>query len=337
MADTSSAAAATARGALQRLDKLLGDNPWKGPPSDLSHLCEPEQVESFKALGDHEEVISKWITDTAERVLTEVVEPLKENGVQELAEEDVDAAASAEFRFCSIGCADGTLDERVMRALLAAEQKQATTASDMPTIRYVGIDIDEQLCELAEEKMEAICPGRLTAQVLAQDYQDLEDVTLQPFDVIVMTNFTYYCTSLEPALSSACRLLKPDTGKLIIVSSSRQSFDELITRFWLHQHKYDLCTTEFVTKALGALGIKHKIHREPVTFDLTRCFDEGFQTKHSQQILEHFTFAKVDEYPSEVIEACIEYLKSICKSVEGKKLITSLSDFIVVSKNDPRQ
>ena len=105
---------------------------------------------------------------------------------------------------------------------------------------------------------------------------------------------------LEPMLSGAAQLLKPDTGELVIVSSSRQSIDELITRFYSHQRTYELYTAETVLSTLDKLGVKYTVGHETVTFDLTQQFQGNFQSEKALMVLDHLVFTRLQDYPPQV-------------------------------------
>ena len=287
---------------LKHLDHLLKDTPWKGPPSDLSHLGDPEHLEAFKRLGNYERAISKWIVDGAKQLVASM-KPIAKM-----------------FRVCSIGCGDGSFDSLVLKEL----------AKMYPTMafQYVGVDLDERVCEIAEEQAEGIAPN-ITAETVAEDFQDLHKEDIGDFHLITVKPNCLYYADLLPLLKSVVKLMKP-SGELLIISSSRQSFDNLITRFWHHQHKQELNTTEMIVSALQEMSIKYKVIRQSLVFDLTQCFQERFDTQYSQQILDHLTLVKLSDYAPEVSQACVEYLRTIAEGKPDKYLITSVCDMIVV-------
>ena len=297
--------AKSASSILGDLDKELGQIKWRGPPSDMSHLGDIDHIENFKKLGNYEHVISKWIVSKA----------------MELVDSQPTSGPATAFRICSIGCEDGTLDQIILQSLGQA----------LPTtqIHYTGIEMDDQVCELAEEKLSDLAPN-IHIQIVAEDYEELkkEDQS-EPYDLIFMVNCTYYASSLDPLLKGAVQLLKP-SGELVIVSSSRQSFDELITRFWSHQRSHDLYTSETVVKTLSSLGIMHNIFKVPVTFDLTACFKDEFESPAFLLILDHLVFTRLRDYPPEVSKLCVMFLRSIAENSGSKMVITSVSDMIVI-------
>ena len=112
-----------------------------------------------------------------------------------------------------------------------------------------------------------------------------------------------------------------------MVLSSQQSVDELIAQFWKHQRHYDLYTTENV-KAKDWNEVL--VSQLPVTFDLSQCFIENFESIKSHCILDHIVQVNMDEYSPAVSEACTEYLEANAVGPPEKCLIDSLSDMIIV-------
>ena len=253
----------TAVQALSELDGVLGQTKWLGPPSDMTHLHDPKHHEAFKSLSNSEAIISQRIVDKAKALIESPV-------------------ASKEFRICSIGCEEGSLDQIVLSELSKA----------FPSVKfhYTGIEMDEQVCDVAEDKLTNMA-SNVEVEVVTKDYEELSKDDFPAFNLMLMVNCTYYASSLELLLKGAVQLLKP-SGELVIISSSRQSFEELITRFWSHQRSHVLYTSESVTETLSRLGIKYAVHHAPVTFDLTECFNEDFKSSSSQLILDHLVFTR---------------------------------------------
>ena len=248
---------------LSELDGVLSNTKWHGPPSDMTHLHDPQHLDVFKHLGNSESVISQRIVDKAKAL--------------------IESSSPKEFRICSVGCEDGSLDKVVLDELSKA----------YPSVKfhYTGIETDEQVCETAEDKLTETA-SNVQVEFAVKDYEELsKDDFVEGFDLMFMVNCTYYASSLEELLKGAVQLLKP-SGELIIISSSRQSFEELITRFWSHQRKHDLYTSETVTATLSKLGIKHTVDKATVTFDLTDCFNDNFKSSSSLLILDHLVFTR---------------------------------------------
>ena len=255
----------TADQILSQLDGVLGKTKWLGPPSDMTHLHDAKHLEAFKHLGNSEAVISQKILEKAKVLIGST-------------------CATKEFRICSVGCEDGSLDR-----LLLSELSKA-----FPSIKfhYTGIEVDEQACDVAEDRLKGVA-SNVDIEMVAKDYEELSKDDFSAVDLMLMVNCTYYASSLEELFKGAVQLLKP-SGELIVISTSRQSFEELITRFWSHQRKHSLYTSENVTEMLSKLGIKYMVEKAPVTFDLTNCFAEDFSSDSSSLILDHLVFTRYD-------------------------------------------
>lgn len=286
---------------LKSLDCALDNIKWKGPPSDLSHLGSPEHLACFKKLGNQEQV-------TSQRIITQTQRCVKECG--------------GILRICSIGCEDGKLDRLILEGLKDAR------------VQYVGLDTDEQTVEEASEKLQGVSPN-IEASVMVADYEEvnvLRELALEPFDIIWMVNCTYFAVSLKCLLEGVLELLK-SSGIMLIISSSQQSLEELVTRFWSHQRQDPLQTTESVLDVLIKLGVPHQVYREPVTFDLTTQLRGEFKSAGSQLVLDHLVFCRLSDYPPEVKKFVIEFLVSIAKVTESSSTVTSLSDLIYIFRS----
>ena len=286
------------------IDELLKESSWKGPPSDLSHLADPDHLQEFSEMvlgGEQDKKTMEWI-------LKQVEQSMKV------------ALGKTSFQVCSVGCGDGALDKQVLEELAAAHP---TTE-----IQYVGVGLCEQGCEEVEAKMEGLA-GNVMVQVVAKDYSELSKEEVGTFDCVLMVGCLGYSPAPEATLKAILELVKPE-GELIVVSSSHQSVDALIARFWKHQRQYDLCTTENIKEILESLGVKHKMTRLPGVFNLTRCFAANFETVSSRHILDHIVQVNMEEYSPAICDACIEYLEALSVGPAEKRVVQSHSDMIVI-------
>ena len=296
----------TSQDILKDLDSILAGIQWKGPPSDLSHL-EPS---SLKKIGNQESV-------TSQRIMTRALKKVKETG--------------GVLRVCSVGCHDGSLDQLILEGLKEYQ------------VQYVGLDGDEQVLEGAMEKLSVVSENNNNIEVKTivvdydnEDMDDLQQLSLEAFDLIWMVNCTYYASSLLSLLQSFSELLKT-SGEMLIVSSSKQSLEELVTRFWFHQRQHELQTTEFVLEALAQLKLPHLVEKAPVVFTLTpyTYFSDNCESPASALVLDHLVFCRLTDYPPEVKKMVMKYLKNISKMHEDKDsiCITSMSDLVTVHKD----
>ncbi len=290
----------TEQAILGDLDRALDGIQWKGPPSDLSHLNDPAHQEAFKKLGNQEDVTSALIKRYA-------------------------LSLESALRVCSIGCGDGSLDRKILDGL---KDK---------TITYIGLEADDSVCEVTAEKLNDISPT-VTTTTMTVDYEedDLLEQNLDPFDLIWMVSCTYYVDQIGPLLQRAVKLLKP-SGVLLVISSSKQSIDQLITKFWSHQRPgCPLHTTESVVEVLTQqTGLSYTVTREPVSFNLTAAFAEDFKSPESCMLLDHLVFTRLSDYPPEVLKLVLAYLRHLSKEdgSTGHTIVTSLSDMITIQLN----
>lgn len=297
------ASSSTVQEILKALDCVLADIKWKGPPSDLTHLDSPVHLASFKKLGNQEHV-------TSQRIITHALHSAKQTG--------------RILRVCSIGCEDGTLDQLILEGLKGIE------------VQYVGLDMDEQVLEGAMEKLSGITANSIQVKTIAVDYEDmdaLKQLALEPFDLIWMVNCTYYAALLIPLIQGVFELLKP-SGDMLIISSSKQSLEQLVTRFWFHQRQHELHTTENVLQALTQLQLPYLVNKEPVVLDITSHLSGNFESATSALVLDHLVFCRLSDYPSEVKTLVIQYLQNISEISETSSSIKliSMSDLIQVPK-----
>lgn len=291
---------------LKKLDSVLASIQWKGPPSDISHLNCPSHLATFKELGNHEEVTSR-------RLIAHAL-----GHAQRVVDDDVKDV----LRICSIGCEDGSLDKNILEGLKEVK------------VEYMGLETDEQACEAAMEKLGQISPSiSVSTAVVDYEEEDLMDLNLGTFDLIWMINCTYYAQQLAPLIQGATRLLKP-TGKLVIISSSKQSIDQLITRFWCHQRpEHPLHTTESVVEVLSQLSLPHTINKEAVSFNLTVPLKEQFRSHQSSLLLDHLVYCRLADYPPEVGQLVVQFLQSIAhtNSDVSQTVVSSMSDMITIT------
>jgi len=298
------AAAETEKAILEELDSILQSTQWKGPPSDISHLNNPDHLATFKKLSNSEEVISQ-------RISTYLIA----HGQKVLG-------TGGTVRVCSIGCQDGALDQSILEGVGKTQ------------VEYVGLEPDEDLCDAASEKLTSAFPN-VSISTKAVDYEEenLTELNLLPFDLVWIVNCSHCADQLGPLLQTAAKLLK-HTGVLLVVSSSKQSLDQLITRFWSHQRpKYPLHTTETIQPVLSQLGLAHTVHRDSVTFDLTDLLEDDFQSPESLMVLDHLVFCRLTDYPPEVLRLVVQFLKTMShasSSDSNQTLVSSVSDMITI-------
>ena len=287
---------------LTKLDQLLEETSWKGPPSDLSHLtADPEHLQLFQEVvlgGGHQDSMAECLAAQVEKTLETV-------------------GREGPFRLCSVGCGDGRLDRKILARLV--------TSHPGLDLEYVGVGLCEQGCEEVLGEMEGVGEG-VKVTTVARDYSELSREDVGSFHCVLMVSCLCYSVAPEATLQAVLGLLE-SKGQLVIVSSSRQSIDQLIGRFWKHQRHYDLCTTEDAMAILKKMGRSYSMLELPVTFDLSICLQDQFQSQQSKLVLDHLMQVNMEEYSPAIREIVGNYLKNIagtCAKLE------SVSDVIIV-------
>ena len=287
---------------LAELDRLLEETSWKGPPSDLTHLtANPEHLQLFQQQvlgGGHQESMARCLAG-------QLGKALETEGTE------------GPLRLCSVGCGDGKLDRKTLAELLASHPGLA--------VEYVGVGLCEQSCEEVEGEVGGV-GERVKVRAVARDYSELSREEVGSFHCVLMVSCLCYSVVPEATLQAVLGLLEPG-GRLVIVSSSRQSVDQLISRFWKHQRHYDLCTTEDATAILKKMGREFSILQHPVTFDLSSCLQDQFRSPQSKLVLDHLMQVNMDEYGPAIREMVIEYLRS---TVGTCAKLESLCDVIII-------
>ena len=90
------------------------------------------------------------------------------------------------FRIHSIGSEDGFLNKLVLSEL--------SKAFSSIKFHYMGIEMDEQVCDAAEGNLSGVANVELN---WSQKIMELLRDDFAPFDLMLMVNCTYYATSLE--------------------------------------------------------------------------------------------------------------------------------------------
>ena len=66
-----------------------------------------------------------------------------------------------------------------------------------------------------------------------------------------------------------------------------------------------------VVETLNNLGIHYESQLIDGELDLTEHFQDGFKKPHQRFLLDFLTHTKLQRYPEEIFQACIDYLESV--------------------------
>ena len=117
---------------------------------------------------------------------------------------------------------------------------------------------------------------------------------------------------------------------IIVITKSRSpGASQLYSRFWFHEHRWPLKLSDSVIETLDKLGIKYEVDMIEGENDLTECFKDGFQKPHQKYVLDFITHAKMDRYPTAVVQTCIDYLSSVANGKPEQYRVPRVTAFIV--------
>ena len=207
------------------------------------------------------------------------------------------------LNICSIGCGTGEVDFVIL--------SKVKDVCPRATINFVGIDVDAILCSEAKEKLSKL-PYETT--IMNQDFMQIDATTLPKFDLILMAHVHYYFTDKKSLFAKVADMIEPMTGSIEIVLT-----DESMPMWWLsgmfltgNPRRADI--KDILTKDLG---LKCVVCSIPGEADFSRCIAEGFDTEFGKNLLDFLCKVKLSDYPPEVTEQCIAYLKT-CMNEEYK-------------------
>ena len=292
---------------LQKLDKLLQASPISEQASGTTD--DPEytaQHEEWYKHTDQERNIVQWIVNRA----TATIKSSRSTDAH-------GAGGSPPFRILSVGCGDGRNDLDMLSQLI----KQLPQVA----FEYVGLDINQLSCENASKILQSL---KAKTKIICVDMENVTEDLEGLFDLVIMTHCLYYLTSLKPVLSHFVKLLKPK-GELIIVSAIEDERNQLVSRFWKHEHKRPFWLSRYTLDALNSLQLKYKLYESETVLDLTSCFVNNFEKPHDL-ILGFLTQTRFWRYPTVVKETCIQYLEAIAVGKPKEYLIPHKAVTIVV-------
>ena len=103
-------------------------------------------------------------------------------------------------------------------------------------------------------------------------------------------------------------------------------------RFWLHEHGWPMKLSDVATETLDTLGIEYKTDVIDGELDLTECFRDGFQKPHQKLFLDFIFHTRLECYPLEISQLCVEFLTSVAVGKPDQYIIPFSVAFIVCKK-----
>ena len=108
---------------------------------------------------------------------------------------------------------------------------------------------------------------------------------------------------------------------------------KIMTHFWLHEHGWPLKLSDSVTDNLNTLGIEYKTESIDEEMDCTDSFRDEFQKPYQKAFLDFMIHTKLERYPPEISQLCIECLASVAVG-KPKQYLIPLSSAFIVCKNE---
>ena len=108
---------------------------------------------------------------------------------------------------------------------------------------------------------------------------------------------------------------------------------KIMYHFWLHEHGWPMKLSGSVTDNLNTLGVKYKTESIYAEMDCTDCFRDEFQKPYQKALLDFMIHTKLERYPPEISQLCIEYLASIATG-KPKQYVIQFSTAFIVCKNE---
>ena len=114
------------------------------------------------------------------------------------------------FRILSIGCGDGTLDAKILQAMISRHPDVK--------IDYTGMDIDEEICQNAMMELSAMNTkfnDKIAIRMLTMDINSINLMEVGPScDLILALHVLYYAKDMRKVLSDIHTFLKPEGNTL---------------------------------------------------------------------------------------------------------------------------
>lgn len=98
---------------------------------------------------------------------------------------------------------------------------------------------------------------------------------------------------------------------MFISLGEQKPFLELFYRFWYRHFKYDVCFPSKLRNVMEKLGISFSEEAEFYSLDLRAALQDRFSKEDQKMVLWGLTQVNTFQYPSAIVEKCIDYLDII--------------------------
>lgn len=301
-------------------------------------MSNPDQTEFFQSehsiLSEIDKILnsikpygirgSDWVSQRFEKCYKRYEEitdqmPKIANKFQDLIAKSLFEQNVKSLSICSLACGDGELDYLILSQVVKA----------MPdiNIHWTGIDINPTLCEQARAKLEKL---PIEIDTRGEDIDQLNVEQIRKADFTYMIHGHYFFPSLKESLNKILELKKPGTS-FVFVSAPRTEYNQLYTRFWRYEHEREFWHTQFLLPELEQRGLV--LHSEQIqgTMDVSRCFQEGWDTLFGQEVLDFLCHTTLDDFPLELRQLAIAYIDAISIKQQEKRLLKHPCDVITIN------
>jgi protein-L-isoaspartate O-methyltransferase len=282
---------ASARRILWELESLLKSLPEQSVVYEDVHDADYiEQFTAYREMGrDEQKSIHEYVVD---RICQHL-----EKGSRE------------PLRVCSVGCADGMTDKV---ALTEVSGKYPDAIID-----FVGIEINPKSCSRAKKNLSGL-PYNVT--IVNKDLMEIDAESIEKFDLVILSHVIYYFKQLKPLFDKLFKICKDKNGDIdieVIVDRGTPQW-AMATLFFEKERKFPYRFSPAVMKEFDRMGLTYSSMVLPGQVDLRSCVKDKFTSQVSKNILDFICQTKLDKYPPQVRQLCIEYITALYNGDDGK-------------------
>ena len=274
---------------VQKLASLLQDLPER--PKSYGDMNDPEYSDMFV---DYLECEKEAAVSIREYVSTKICQ------LQEVRDRPL--------RICSIGCGHGLSDKKYLTEV-AEKLPQAD-------IQYVGVDINAASCSLARKNLSNLPYETTIINANILDMDTKSPPISERFDLVLLAHSTYYFDKLEPLFERVTSITRPGGEIQIIIDAGSPEW-RLAPLFFDREMKFPYRQAAGLVGELNKLGLKYTEVVLPGEFNVAPYVKENFSSRSGRNVLNFICHTKLERYPPEVTELCIEYFADLYKG--GKK------------------
>ena len=278
---------------VQKLASLLQDLPER--PKSYGDMNDPDYSDMFV---DYLECEKEAAVSILKYMSTRICQ----------LQEGIPEAHDRPLRICSVGCGHGVSDKKYLTEV----------AEMLPqvVIQYVGVDINAASCSLARKNL-ANLPYETTiinANIL--DIDAKSPPISEQFDLVLLAHTTYYFDKLEPLFERLTSITRPGGEIHIIVDAGSPEW-RLAPLFFDREMNFKYRFAADLVEELNKLGVKYTEVVLPGEFNVAPYVKEKFSSRSGRNVLNFICHTKLERYPPEVTELCIEYFTDLYKG--GRK------------------